>query len=173
MPYDLKQIMLKNSVRDLYKKLIDLDNSILSQYDYYKNTETPSNVSNFLLYSISSTILNIYNSMKKSGMETAHDIIKLIINTIIESEKLLSEPDLVKFTSAIIASNNIDVNLDGNATMVDGDGDDVQDGYESAAESEKSLAELGDDEPDDQFSIGDLDIEIDADENLLGNPSGY
>ena len=147
-------------------------NSILSQYDYYKNTETPSNVSNFLLYSISSTILNIYNSMKKAGMETSHDIIKLIINTIIESEKLLSEPDLVKFTSAIIASNNIDVSLDGVA-MADGDGDDIQDGYGSAAESEKSLIELGDDEPDDQFSIGDLDIEIDADENLISNPSGY
>ena len=172
MPYDLKQIMLKNSVRDLYKKLIDLDNSILSQYDYYKNTETPSNVSNFLLYSISSTILNIYNSMKKAGMETSHDIIKLIINTIIESEKLLSEPDLVKFTSAIIASNNIDVSLDG-VVMADVDGDDIQDGYGSAAESEKSLIELGDDEPDDQFSIGDLDIEIDADENLISNPSGY
>jgi hypothetical protein len=173
MPYDLKQTMLKNSVRDLYKKLIDLDNSVLIQYDYYKNTEIPSSVSNFLLYSISSTILNIYNSMKKAGMETAHDIIKLIINTIIESEKLLSEPDLVKFTSAIIASNNIDVSLDGNVSVVDGDGDDVQDGYESAAESEKSLAELGDEEPDDAFSIGDLDIEIDADENLISNPSGY
>ena len=176
MPYDLKQLMLKNSVRDLYKKLIELDKSILIQYDYYKDNEVPPTISNFLLYYISSTIIDIYNSMKNAGMEIAYDVCKFIINTIIESEKLLSEPDLLKFKSSIISDNNTDINTDATVDTNMGEidvADDEYDGYESPAESEKSLAELDDAEPDDEFSIVDLDIEYDADENLVNNAMGF
>ena len=104
--------------------------------------------------------------MKKAGMENAYDITIFIINSILATEKILSEPELVKFTSAILASTDID-------TGIDGEGDDVKNGYESPAESEKALDELDDNDPADEFSLGDLDIEEDADENLLANPMGF
>ena len=172
IPYDLKQLMAKNKVRDLHKKLINIDQSILEKYDYYKDHLSPLNVSNFMMHSISSTIINMYKSMQKAGMNLAHDVIKFMITSIIQSEKLLSEPDLTKFSTSVIASNDIDLSAD-IAVMSDIEGDDVQDGYVSAAESEKSLGELSDANPDDEFATGDLDIEADADENLVNNAMDF
>jgi hypothetical protein len=164
--------MAKNKVRDLHKKLINIDQSILEKYDYYKDHLSPLNVSNFMMHSISSTIINMYKSMQKAGMNLAHDVIKFMITSIIQSEKMLSEPDLTKFSTSVIASNDIDLSAD-IAVMSDIEGDDVQDGYVSAAESEKSLGELSDANPDDEFATGDLDIEADADENLVNNAMDF
>ena len=172
IPYDLKQLMAKNKVRDLHKKLINIDQSILEKYDYYKDHLSPLNVSNFMMHSISSTIINMYKSMQKAGMNLAYDVIKFMITSIIQSEKMLSEPDLTKFSTSVIASNDIDLSAD-IAVMSDIEGDDVQDGYMSAAESEKSLGELSDANPDDEFATGDLDIEADADENLVNNAMDF
>ena len=172
IPYDLKQLMSKNKVRDLHEKLINIDQEILEKYNYYKDNMPQSIVSNFLLYSISITIINIYKSMKNANMAIANDAINYIINNIIQSEKMLSEPDLTKFATSVVASNNNDLNVDINI-MSDIEGDDVQDGYFSAVDSEKSLGELSDANPDDEFSINDLDIEVDADENLINNAMGF
>jgi hypothetical protein len=172
IPYDLKQLMSKNKVRDLHKKLINVDNSILEKYDYYKEHSSPLKVSNFILHSISSTIINMYKSMKTSDMHLAYDVIKFMINSIIQSEKMLSKPDLTKFSTSVVASNDIDLSVD-IAVMSDIEGDDVQDGYGSAAESEKSLGDLSDANPDDEFATGDLDIEADADENLVNNAMDF
>lgn len=172
IPYDLKQLMLKNKVRDLHKKLINIDQSILEKYNYYKDNLSPLHVSNFLLYSISITIINIYNSMKKSNMTIANDVTKYIINSIIHSEKMLSKPDLTKFASYVVTSNDMELNTE-NDIMSDVEDDDIQEGYISAAESEKSLGELSDTNPDDEFATGDLDIEADADENLVNNAMDF
>ena len=172
IPYDLKQLMAKNKVRDLHKKLINIDQSILEKYDYYKDHFSPLIVSNFMMHSISSTIINIYKSMQQAGMNIAYDLIKYMISSIIQSEKMLSEPDLTKFSTSVIAYNDIDLSAD-ITVMSDIEGDDVQDGYVSAAESEKSLGELSDANPDDEFATGDLDIETDADENLVNNAMDF
>ena len=110
--------------------------------------------------------------MQKAGMNLAYDVIKFMITSIIQSEKMLSEPDLTKFSTSVIASNDIDLSAD-IAVMSDIEGDDVQDGYMSAVESEKSLGELSDANPDDEFATGDLDIEADADENLVNNAMDF
>ena len=110
--------------------------------------------------------------MQKAGMNLAHDVIKFMITSIIQSEKMLSEPDLTKFSTSVIASNDIDLSAD-IAVMSDIEGDDVQDGYMSVVESEKSLGELSDANPDDEFATGDLDIEVDADENLVNNAMDF
>ena len=88
-----------------------------------------------------------------------------------DSEKLLAKPDLVKFNTAVIAITNNDM-LD-TTILSDVDGDDVQTGYVSQADSEKSLMELGDSDVDNEFATGDLDIENDEEENLLGNPMDF
>lgn len=110
--------------------------------------------------------------MKTSDMHLAYDVIKFMINSIIQSEKMLSKPDLTKFSTSVVASNDIDLSVD-IAVMSDIEGDDVQDGYGSAAESEKSLGDLSDANPDDEFATGDLDIEADADENLVNNAMDF
>jgi hypothetical protein len=172
IPYDLKQIMAKNKVRDLHKKLINIDQTILEKYDYYKDNALPATVSNFMLYSITSTLIAMFKSMKSAGMVLAKDIITFILSSVIQSEKMLSKPELAKFTTSIISANDRDLSADTNI-MTGIEGDDLQEGYVSEVESEKSLAGLSDTNPDDEFAIGDLDIEADADENLVNNPMGF
>ena len=166
--YDLKQLMLQNKVRDLNKKLINIDQTILDKYEYYKENTTPIILSNFMLYTISTTIINIHKSMKNAEMQNADNIIKYMINSIMESEKMLSDPDLTKFSKYVVASDNIEIDVYLLATS-DVDGDDVQDGYESEVESEKGLEELSDENPDDDFSVGDLDMELDEDGNVINS----
>lgn len=171
LPYDLKQILSKNKISNLNKKLIDVDKDIPLKYYYYKKNATPIIVSNFLLYSISNTILTIHKSMKKNNINVTDELILYIIKSIIDDEKLLSKPDLTKFKASVIAKNDIDESLP--IDISDIDGDDVQNGYVSAVESEKSLLEMEDTNPDNEFATGDLDIEADEQENLMGNPMDF
>jgi len=161
IPYYLKIILDKNNVGGLYKKLTNLED-ILSQYEYYKLNADPHVLSNFLLSSISSTIINVYNIMKKAGMDTAFALTEYIIKILLESDKLLSNPDIAKFKSALYKTNDIDTTIN-----VDGVDADVE---QSDVESEKSDEDA---EPDDVFSIADMDIEQDADENLISNAMDF
>jgi hypothetical protein len=169
LPYELKHLLAKNKATDLNTKLIETDADIPLRYEYYKKHQDPRTISNYLLYALSSTILNINESFKKAGVNIAHDLTLYIIKNILDSEKLLAKPDLVKFNMAVIAVTNDDM-LD---TAILSDDDDVQTGYVSEAESEKSLMELGDSDVDNEFDTGDLDIETDEEENLLGNPMDF
>ena len=161
IPYDLKLIMAKNKVRELNKKLPDLNADVLIQYDFYKIHESPAIVTNFLLHSISNAILNISKSMKKAQMNVEHDLIIYIINTIIKSEKMFSLPDIAKFVipdskeSDMNAYDILEIDTDYNA----------DDGYESAPESVGDLDDLGDDDLDDDFATNELDMEKN-DENM-------
>ena len=121
-----------------------------------------------MLYNISNTIMNIHKSMKTADMQqNADNITKYMINSIMESEKMLSDPDLTKFSKYVVASDNLEMDVDVPVVSDDVEGDDVQDGYESAVESEKELEDLSDENPDDEFSVGDLDMELDEDGNLI------
>ena len=173
LPYDLKQLLAKNKTTDLGKKLDHIDKSISLKYKYYKKTAKPSVVSNFLLYSLSTSILTMYKNMKSAGINVSTELTKYIIDRILNSDKMLSKPDLTKFKASAIVANEID-ELD---TMIesDVDGDNIRDGYVSPAESEKSLLDMSDDDPDNEFAIGDLDIEtgFDDDENTQNNPMDF
>jgi hypothetical protein len=172
IPYDLKQLMSKNKSHDLHKKLINIDQTTLKKYDYYKDNASPLVVSNFLLHSISHTLITMYKSMQNANMNIAYDVIKFIISSIIESEKMIAKPDLTKFKASVVASNDVDLGAD-LSNVVDFDGDDIQDGYVSDAESEKSLGEMSDTNPDDEFATGDLDIEAGSEENMNNNAMGF
>ena len=163
IPFDIKELMSKNKVRELNKKLPDLDSDILLQYDYYITHESTSNISNFLLYSISNILLNIYTNMKKAQINIATELVMLIINSIINAEKIISEPDIAKFVIPGAKSDDMDRY---ESLEIENAAESSYDGYASASESEGALEDLGDDEPDDQFDTGDLDMDQDAEENF-------
>jgi hypothetical protein len=163
IPFDIKELMSKNKVRDLHKKLSDLDSNTLLQYDYYITHESTLNISNFLLYSISNTLLTIYANMKKAQINVANELVMLIINSIIKAEKMISEPDISKFVIPSAKGDDMDRY---ESLETENAAESAYDGYASSVESEGVLEDLGDDEPDDQFATGDLDMEQDAEENF-------
>jgi hypothetical protein len=170
IPYDLKQILSKNKVSELPKKLKDIDKTISIKYNYYKNNSKPYNVSNFLLYSLSKTLLDMYKTMKDSEMTISSELINYIIKKIIKTDKLMSKPDLTKIKTTYFSDIEIS---DKTSEVVDIDAN-IQDGYVDD-QPEKELADMSDEEPDDEFSMNDMDMEIDGDddENTLGNPMDY
>jgi uncharacterized protein with PIN domain len=157
---ELKTILNKNTTRNLFKILPCLNNSFNEMYRYYKSNETCINLSNFLLSNITQLILDINNIFIKNKINIHKELIAYINNGLINSERLLSEPDLntLKIKQSFDSNNYdfYDIEDDGED---DGDGDDNN-------ESNKFLEELEDEEPDDQFATGDLDIERDNEENL-------
>ena len=167
LQYELKHILQKNKVRNLREKLIDIDTSILTKFNYYRSTADPFITANFMLYSISATIIDIHKSLKKSEVNVTEEIVMYIINSIIDSEKILANPDLTKFSSAIVATNVIDI--DETAAESDNDND-IQNesaNEESDADNDQVDVEQGD------FDINDIDIEMDEEENINGNPMDF
>jgi hypothetical protein len=157
---ELKTILNKNTTRNLYNILPCLDNSFSEMYKYYKSNESGINLSNFLLSNLTSLILDINNIFVKHKINIHKELIAYINNGLINSERLLSDPDLntLKIKQSF-DSNNYDF------YDIEDDGDDDNDDNNDN-ESNKFLEELEDEEPDDQFATGDLDIERDNEENL-------
>lgn len=159
IPYDLKSIMINNTL-DIYNILPNLDNDIIIQYAYYKIHETPVHISNFLLYSISNTILYMHALLKKAQFINTHKLLMYVINGIINTEQLFSEPETTIFVVpnakniAMVDYNTLDNNTD------------LYNGYESPTESIGNLSDLGDDDQIDQFSVDDLDMEMGDEENF-------
>jgi hypothetical protein len=169
LPYELKELLNKNKVTNLDKKIQINVKDVYIKYKYYSKALKPHIVSNFLLYSISKLIMDFHNNMKKIGMNTGYGLVKYILNKIIYMEKMASKPDLNKFKSSTILSTKSD------NTSIDLpiDGDQVQTEYTDEPNDDKSLFDASDDEPDDNFSMNSMDIENDEEENLMGNPMGF
>ena len=85
-----------------------------------------------------------------------------IINSIINTERFLSKLDLRKITDLSKKNDDFEVNSINSENSDDENSDDNK--------SEKSILELSDEDPDNVFSLNDMDIEMDADENINGNP---
>ena len=173
LSYTLKQIMAKNKIRDLKDKLVDIDTNILLKFNYYKTYSELNIATNFILYSISNTIMEIYKSMKKASVNIADEIIMYIINSIIDSEKALSEPDLTKFSATVVASNLEEISTENIAEISDTEGDEVQNNHYESEESEAEIENIVDEEPNNEFDLGDMDIEMDEEENISANPMDF
>ena len=93
-----------------------------------------------------------------------------IINNIIESERILSEPDLTKFASVVVTTNVAEID-DNYAIESDNDGDETQKNYDDNEESEVELDQADVEQND--FNIDDVDIEMDEEENVNGNPMDF
>ena len=91
-------------------------------------------------------------------------MIKYIIGNIIDIETFLSEPDYANITKNLYSDKSDDLDVYS---------DDESIGYISDAESERSIDDIQEEEPDNIFSLDDIDIENDADENLTSNPMDF
>jgi hypothetical protein len=161
VPFELKNILGTLKVRNLNQILPDLDKTTNDKYNYYKNIESQTNISNFLLYIISSTLMGIYNNFKKYNIDKK--LTTYIINDILTSEKLVSEPDMVKFKISKI------VDYDVYETMDVLDDDNYDDYKEDDKDINKTLADLGDSDAEDDFSNVDLDMEDDTNLENVGD----
>jgi hypothetical protein len=161
VPYDLKQILLKHKSNGIDKKLPELNTQcVLQKYEYYNTPATSKYVSNFLLNAVTQLILDVYILLQKADFNVAVELIKYIIKSIVDSERLVSKPDDFKFMTSKF-KNDDDVYV-GNID----DDDDARDGYTSNTESVGDIYDAVDEDPDDQFDTGDLDMERDAEENF-------
>jgi hypothetical protein len=171
LSYNLKEIMKKNKVLNLEKKLELITMNVPAKYKYYLQHTKQYITSNFLLHSISTIILDTYKNMNKLNMQISKDLINYILKGMLTSEMSISKPDLNNFKSAINIHENsdlMDLSIDS-----DVDGDQVHDTHVDVVNENQSIFDASDDDPDNQFSTGDLDIEQDEYENLLSNPMGF
>ena len=153
IPYDLKNIMSTNKVRDLRKKLINSDVNVLLMYNYYNSNELPTVVSNFLLHHISNLLLKLYKSMTQNNMKVAHDLINYIIGKILTNEKLMATPNLTAFSTTIFNTNNAEVE----GTVISDD-DNVNINSDLSDDNGKNIYEMSDTSDGDIFDTGDLDM---------------
>jgi hypothetical protein len=164
---ELKTLMAKNKSANLYKKIPIVNADFHDKYMYYKQSSKSEVVSNFILHTICNTLLIMNKNLKNADISNATAIITHLANTIVKTEKLVSEPEASKF---VFHKYDNDVGAEsGNSDIDDiGDGDDIMDGYASQAESEKSIYDAVDSDPDDEFALGDIDIDADNIDDLAG-----
>lgn len=165
---ELKHIISKNTISDLRTKMPELDSDILKQYNYYKETESDDKLANFILGALSNTILQIDKYLNKIEVNVADAIMKYIINGIINTEITLSKIDINLLKKQTLYEKDDNILSDSDA-----DSDVEYSERESDNESEKSLDELVDGDLKDPFALNDMDIEHDADENLMANPMDF
>jgi hypothetical protein len=161
LPFELDIIMKKNRITNLGDKL-NVPESIIPVYEYYRNTIDTTLLSNFLLHSISDLILTMLKNMKSIDMSIGPEIVKYILHEITNSEKLFSKPDMTKFIKKM--SKDKDDTLDSDDTG------DVYDDNFSNIEEELDLDDA-DKEPDNLLSTNDLDIGqgYDDDDNIIND----
>ena len=162
IPFELYEILKTNNIDDLQNKIKTDYSDTIARYVYYTTILEPSYLSNFILTSISTIILDNYSKLVNAKVNIANKLTMYIINSIINTERFLSKLDLRKITDLSKKNDDFEVNSINSENSGDENSDDNK--------SEKSILELSDEDPDNVFSLNDMDIEMDADENINGNP---
>lgn len=158
LPFDLAEILKKNKVSNL-RKVLDIPESISRTYEYYQNSDVkPFSVGNFLLHHLSTLLLVMYKNMKSLKMGIADDVIKYILEEIINTEKSFSKPDLTEFVKKMTKEDD-DV-LDNTASEMDDSALDISDVEEPNLDDE-------DGDISDKFATNQLDMgQDDEDDNM-------
>lgn len=166
LPFYMKEFLDKYSNKDLYTKLPNINQDFIDKYKYYKRKILPSEMSNFLLTSIAKTLLNIheiFEGNKQSDM--GYDFIKMLLTNILHSEKKLTNFRVTKIKKIYNIENDSDPIAD-NEDSKEGEYDDIDViENEIAGELEYDVDTVQDIEPDDPFSINDMDVEVDDEDN--------
>jgi hypothetical protein len=167
LPIYLKELLKKFSNKDIIKKLSIINEDFIDKYRYYKKTLSPKNLSNFLLNSISQLFLDILDIFNSANIKKMGDkFLELMYNNISAFDKNLSKFTIKRF----VRSSNIEVeeNVASKETdELEAKADDYDDSF-LEDEAPKEIEEEGaiEEEPEDIFSLNDMDIE-DYDEDTL------
>ena len=140
-----------------------INKDFLEKYQFYKRDINQPLLTNFLLGSISSLFITIMEVFASASLKTMGlEFVKLIFDKIVTFEKKLTKFDnrlmIGKYKSNIDTSSEQFVGPD-NGDQDEQDEQDGQDGQD------------GQDDQGDQdiFSIGDMDVELDDEDNLYND----
>lgn len=169
LPVFVKEF-LSNENKDNFLKLPMVNIEFQEKYKYYKKNLSPKIFTNFLITSISDLLLVIITSFKTIRLNIGNTFVKLLFDQIVFSEKQLSKFNDRKYLKR--KNETINILLENQNTVESNfDNDDVE------AFNEEPDIEIDDDadayttqnlEQDvDIFSIGDIDIENDDDNNYI------
>lgn len=87
----------KNTIKGLSDFMPDIISNYYSRYHYYKYTELPSVLANYVLYTIASTIININEIFQKSiYKDMGMALVEYFNDIIIKAEKLFAKQDFDK-----------------------------------------------------------------------------
>jgi len=163
-PY-LKDLLLKFGNKNLYTKLPVINRNFIMIYKAYKKTLKSNELSNFLMFSISDTLLNIYNSFKNIQLEEmGKAFISTLFTSILDFEKKLTtfRPLRIKLKNAIEDTNPI---LQDEEQKTD-DYDEAPD--QTISQDLEYTDEIKDEEIEDPFALNDIDIEIEDPDDMDG-----
>jgi hypothetical protein len=162
IPYDLLLLLKNNSIKELHSKLPELDSTILNRYNYYKNNSVlPDAIINFLLHTITNTILVINENLKSINITKYQNMIKYINDYIFNNEEMISiAPAVIKTTIKEIDNYDNISNSDSESN--------ASDESNESSESSESDAEINDEndidiDQDNEYSIANIDLDADVD----------
>lgn len=157
VPYHLRDLLTRYSNKDFQSKLVSINTDFLDKYKYYKKTQTPEELSNFLLHSIADILISILHIFQKHKIEKmGTEYINILISNILGFEK--------KLTSFRVTKTKIKQTMEDDAVnteeqkIAEFDENDQPDVSQDLEYEE----EIIDEEPEDPFSLGDLDVEMDG-----------
>lgn len=167
LPSYIKELLKKFSNKDIIKKLSIINEDFIDKYRYYKKTLSPKNLSNFLLNSISQLFLDILDIFNSKNIKKMGDkFLEIMYNNISGFDKNLSKFTIKRF----VRSSNIEVEENVATKEIDeleAKADDYDDSFlEDEAPKEIEEEEEIEEEPQDIFSLNDMDIE-DYDDDTL------
>ena len=164
VPYNLKKILEKNNISNMDKKISinSFNKNFNMEYEIYSDTEKPEIFYNYLLNSLSKFLLDLYDELEKNKVNIKKEIILYIINNIIKSERIFSKIDINKYKTTIIKIDDCVEN------------EYINDMGESGDEDEDIVKDnsIDDDDNDDIFSRGDIDItneDEDVDDDVIAD----
>jgi hypothetical protein len=174
-PPFINDFLKKYSNKDFFKKMPNINDNFLNMYEIYLKNETEiSNISNFLLDGICKTLLKIFEILTKiKDEEMAKKFVESLISVILSFEKNLTKFEVKKYRFSSSEDSDIQT-LDIKET-------DLEDYDEHTFEAEDIDMNIDFDEPEtiedyeqeDIFSLADIDIEMDEEENLNANPADF
>lgn len=167
LPIYLKDFLKKFSNKDIIKKLPVINQDFIDKYKYYKKTIPPKSLTNFLLNSICQLFLDILQIFVDKNLKQMGDkFLDIIYSNISEFDRNTSKFTIKRF----VRSSNIEVEENVATKEIDeleDKADDYDDSFlEGEAPVEIEEEEAVEEEPEDIFSLNDMDVE-DADEDVL------
>jgi hypothetical protein len=162
---ELKGFLAKFSNTDISRKLSIINRDFIKSYRYYKKVLSSSLLTNFLLNSISETLIKIFDEFTKGSLKKMGTAwVTMIFNNIIKFEKKLTTFDIKKVLR--IKMSLFDESLNDAVNIDDANIDELDDSTKANDLEVDDEFPIEDEDHEDQFSMANIDVEMDDEENL-------
>jgi hypothetical protein len=169
LPDYMVDFLDKYSNKDLSKKMLMINRDFIENYVFQKQHLTPEQMSNFLLVHIADTLFQIMKMFADAKLkEMGEAFAKLMYKNILKFEKKLTlfTARYTKIINPLDDQAEIDIN-----NMDEGKTDDYDDyvpdnGNLDINEIQEKISTELEEEVDDPFTLEEVDVELDAEENI-------